>query len=85
MHTHRFGRKLKLPSTRVIKQGILRLMLQDELKKQPLAAAADEFVVTDGLSATQALNDIGSGIESLQCALALGSNEFAPRNMSIER
>jgi hypothetical protein len=36
MHTHRFGRKLKLPSTVAIKHGILRMMLQEELKAQAL-------------------------------------------------
>ena len=38
MHTHRFGRKLKLPSTIAIKHGILKMMLQDELKAQAVAA-----------------------------------------------
>jgi hypothetical protein len=42
MRTHRFGRKLKLPSTMAIKHGILRLMLQDELKRKPPATKADE-------------------------------------------
>ena len=32
MLTHRFGRKIKLPSTRAIKHEILKLMLQDHLK-----------------------------------------------------
>jgi len=45
MHTHRFGRKLKLPSTVAIKHGILRMMLQDELKAQAPATKADENVV----------------------------------------
>jgi hypothetical protein len=38
MYTHRFGRKLKLPSTIAIKHGILSMMLRDELKAQTLAA-----------------------------------------------
>lgn len=33
MRTHRFGRKLKLPATVVIKHQIRMLMAQDELKK----------------------------------------------------
>jgi hypothetical protein len=45
MHTHRFGRKLKLPSTVAIKHGILRMMLQDELKAQDTATKADEDFV----------------------------------------
>ena len=42
MHTHRFGRKLKLPSTVAIKHGILKLMLQDHLKAQALGVTAVE-------------------------------------------
>jgi hypothetical protein len=33
MHTLRFGRKLKLPSTVAIKHQIRKLMAQDEIKK----------------------------------------------------
>lgn len=33
MHTHRFGRKIKLPATIAIKHQIRMLMAQDELKK----------------------------------------------------
>jgi hypothetical protein len=32
MHTHRFGRKIKLPSTVAIKHELLKLMSQDHLK-----------------------------------------------------
>jgi hypothetical protein len=42
LHTHRFGRKLKLPFTVAIKDGIVRMMLQDELKAQAPAAKADD-------------------------------------------
>ena len=38
MHTRRFGRKLKLPSTVAIKYAILRMTVQDELKAQAPAA-----------------------------------------------
>jgi hypothetical protein len=41
MHTHRFGRKLKLPSTLVIKHQIRRLMLEDLIKEAEAAAAAE--------------------------------------------
>ena len=33
MHTLRFGRKLKLPSTFAIKHQIRKLMAEDEIKK----------------------------------------------------
>jgi hypothetical protein len=33
MHTHRFGRKIKLPATIAIKHQIRMLMAQDEVKK----------------------------------------------------
>ena len=33
MRTHRFGRKIKLPATIVIKHQIRMLMAQDEVKK----------------------------------------------------
>jgi hypothetical protein len=42
MQTHRFGRKLKLPSSRAIKHEILTLMLQDHLKAQSLETTAIE-------------------------------------------
>jgi hypothetical protein len=58
MHTHRFGRKLKLPSTLAIKHGILKMMLQDHLKAQALAAKADEVLVAHDRSAVKALNGI---------------------------
>lgn len=41
MHTYRFGRKLKLPSIVAIKHGILKMMLQDELAAQAVAAKPD--------------------------------------------
>jgi len=33
MHTHRFGRKLKLPSTTVIKLQIRKMMFEDLVKE----------------------------------------------------
>jgi len=41
MQTHRFGRKLKLPSTFAIKHQIRRLMLEDLRKETALAANAE--------------------------------------------
>jgi hypothetical protein len=41
MQTHRFGRKLKLPSTFAIKHQIRLLMLEDSLKEAELAASAE--------------------------------------------
>ena len=58
MHAHRFGRKLKLPSTVAIKHEILRMMSQDELKAQAPAAQADEDLVAHGRGAAVALNGI---------------------------
>ena len=58
MHTHRFGRKLKLPSTVAIKHGILRTMFQDELDAQALAAKSDKVLVAHGRGAAEAPNDV---------------------------
>jgi hypothetical protein len=52
MHTRRFGRKLKLPSTVAIKHAILRLTVQDELKAQA-AAKAEEVPVAHGRGAAE--------------------------------
>ena len=59
MHTRRFGRKLKLPSTVAIKYAILRLMVQDELKAQA-PAAAEEVLVAHGRGAAETLNGIAT-------------------------
>ena len=56
MHTHRFGRKLKLPSTVAIRHEILKLMMQDELKAQALAAKENQVLVADGNGAAEELN-----------------------------
>ena len=55
MHTRRFGRKLKLPSTVAIKHEILKMMVQDELKAQALAVKAVEVLVAHGRGAAEAL------------------------------
>lgn len=55
MHTHRFGRKLKLPSTVAIRHEILKLMMQDELKAQALAAKVNQVPVVDCNGAAEAL------------------------------
>ena len=60
MHTHRFGRKLKLPSTIAIKHGILKLMLLDELKAQTPAPQTDEDVVARSRGAEEELNVAGT-------------------------
>ena len=41
MHTHRFGRKLKLPSTIAIKHQIRRLMFEDLVKEADVIAKAE--------------------------------------------
>jgi hypothetical protein len=42
MQTHRFGRKVKLPSTRAIKHEVLTSMWRDALKAQALQSAVIE-------------------------------------------
>ena len=49
MPTRRFGRKLKLPSTLAIRHEILKLMMQDELKAQALAAKAKSVFVAEAV------------------------------------
>jgi hypothetical protein len=41
MHTHRFGRKLKLPSTIAIKHQIRKLMFEDLVKEAEEIARAE--------------------------------------------
>jgi hypothetical protein len=41
MRTHRFGRKLKLPSTIAIKHQIRKLMFEDSVKKAEAGARAE--------------------------------------------
>jgi hypothetical protein len=49
MLAHRFGRKIKPPSTVAIRHQILKLALQDPLKAQVLNAPAAERIDVDGL------------------------------------
>ncbi|ARP98268.1 hypothetical protein [Pseudorhodoplanes sinuspersici] len=42
MDTHRFGRKLKLPSTAAIKHQFLLMQLQDEIKALPPGQAFNQ-------------------------------------------
>ena len=41
MHTHRFGKKIKLPSTIAIKHQIRKLMLEDLVKETEVIARAE--------------------------------------------
>lgn len=41
MQTHRFGRKIKLPSTLAIKHQVLTLTLEDEIRAIPVGSAFD--------------------------------------------
>ena len=43
MHTHRFGRKIKLPATIAIKHQIRKLMFEDLIKKAEAEARAEVF------------------------------------------
>ena len=67
MHTRRFGRKLKLPSTVAIKYAILRMTLQDELKAQA-PAAPEEVLVAHGLGAAEnSKRNRNSALNTVQC------------------
>jgi len=48
MLTHRFGRKIKLPSTVAIKHQVLKLMLQDHLNAQVLDTTAIQGIHVGG-------------------------------------
>jgi hypothetical protein len=41
MHTHRFGKRIKLPSTIAIKHQLRRLMFEDLVKEAELTARAE--------------------------------------------
>jgi len=41
MRTHRFGRKIKLPATMVIKHQLRKLMFEDAIKKAEADASAE--------------------------------------------
>jgi hypothetical protein len=41
MHTHRFGRKIKLPSTIAIKHQIRKLMFEDLVKEAEVIVRAE--------------------------------------------
>jgi hypothetical protein len=41
MHTHRFGRKIKLPATIAIKHQLRKMMFEDLVKKAEAEARAD--------------------------------------------
>ena len=41
MHTHRFGKKIKLPSTIAIKHQIRRLMFEESAKKAAARVSAE--------------------------------------------
>lgn len=50
MRTHRFGRKIKLPATIVIKHQIRMLMAQDEVRKteaQPVEGSVRQLSVEE--------------------------------------
>ena len=46
MHTNRFGRKLKLPSTIAIKHQIRKLMLEELVEKAEAGAKAEAIRIT---------------------------------------
>jgi len=48
MHTHRFGKKIKLPSTIAIKHQIRKLMWEDLVKETEVIARADKKLESEG-------------------------------------
>ena len=61
MHTRRFGRKLKLPSTIAIKHQIRKLMPDDEVKKaEARAESADIAHMNAGHGSTQSKGSLPS-------------------------
>jgi hypothetical protein len=46
MHTHRFGRKLKLPATIAIKHQIRKLMLEELVEKAEAGAKVEAIRTT---------------------------------------
>jgi hypothetical protein len=48
MHTHRLGRKLKLPSTIAIKHQIRRLMFEDLVKEALRSNTLSPFLPSTG-------------------------------------
>ena len=61
MHTHRFGKRIKLPSTIAIKHQMRKLMLEDLVKEAELVARAE--VVPRALGKSGSVID---GRQSLQ-------------------
>ncbi len=48
MLSHRFGRKIKLPSTAAIKHQLLMLMLEDEIRAVPVGTFKADTSATLG-------------------------------------
>ena len=60
MYTRRFGRKLKLPSTVAIKHAILRLLVQDELKRKLPPQRQKRSSLLTGRGPAETLNEIAT-------------------------
>ena len=66
MHTHRFGKKIKLPSTIAIKHQLRKLMFDDLVKraakgeKAEVIARAEQFAIIERNKSTLATGAIGS-------------------------
>jgi hypothetical protein len=67
MHTHRFGRKLKLPSTIAIKHEIRKLMFEDSVNKAEAGARA-EAIRGQLREETRPLVQLGWGAEDKKTA-----------------
>ena len=70
MRTHRFGRKLKLPSTIAIKHQIRMLMFEDALKSIEAAGGAESGVGREltGVPAVALARDDSIGVRKVAVA-----------------
>jgi hypothetical protein len=71
MRTHRFGRKLKLPSTIAIKHQIKMLMFEDALKNIEAAGGAESGVgreLTEEVPAVALARDGSIGVRKVAVA-----------------
>ena len=61
MHTHRFGKKIKLPSTIAIKHQIRKLMWEDLVKETEVIARAEAIRRSLSAAAAAKAEPAGAG------------------------
>jgi hypothetical protein len=69
MRMHRFGRKLKLPSTSVIKHQIRKLMLEDLIKEAEAASRIENVLRASSVEALSRRLSASGPKEGLSCSL----------------